>query len=168
MASTDSHKKLIIANDALFDMLEEGERIHITVKGNSMLPFIRGDKDRVALVKATKSSLRKGRIVVARINEKLYYLHRIERVDGDTVRLRGDGNPYARETCRASSILAEAVELERNGKIYTPDSFAWKAAEKLWTRNPFLRRVFLSIYRRWMGKSEVGCRKTEDRRGGGE
>lgn len=113
-----------------------------------MLPFIVGGRDVVTLVKATPQSLQKGRVVVARINKETAYLHRIERVEGHKITLRGDGNPYLRETCHASSVLAEAVALERNGKTYTPVSFAWKATQWLWPANGFLRRILLAIYRR--------------------
>jgi len=140
--------KRTLSNLVLLDHIAEGERIKTTIKGNSMLPFIVGGRDVVTLVKATPASLQKGHIVAARINEKTAYLHRITRVEGDRITLRGDGNPYARETCAASSVLAEAVALERNGRTYTPDSLAWKTARRLWPANGFLRRALLAIYRR--------------------
>ncbi len=142
------HKKRIIGYDLLLDMLAEGGCIKTPIKGNSMLPFIVGDRDEITLVKSTAKSLQKGRIVVARVGEDKYYLHRIVEVAGDVVTLRGDGNPYQRENCHSSLILAEAVALHRKGKIYTPDSFAWKAAQRLWPSSPLLRRILLAIYRR--------------------
>lgn len=142
-------KKWMIDHETLFNLLQEGERINITIKGNSMLPFIVAERDRITLVKATASSLRKGRVVVAHVSDKTYYLHRIARIDGDVVTLRGDGNPYSRESCHVSSILAEAVALERKGKIYTESSVAWKAVQKLWPSNPFLRRFLLFVWKKF-------------------
>ncbi len=145
--------------------VDEGNRVKIPVKGNSMLPFIVGEQDVVTLVKATPESVQKGRIVIARLNENTYYLHRIARVDGNKVTLRGDGNPYAYEVCPASSILAEAVEVERNRKRYTPDTFVWKLFRQLWPSNGFLRRVLLAAYRFLYSRKEdasdskrTGCR----------
>ena len=143
----DTLQKRYISHETLFDLLREGEQVEMRIKGNSMLPFIVGDRDTVVLIKATADSIRKGRIVVAQIASDTYYLHRIVRIEGDTVTLRGDGNPYLRETCPVSSILAEMVELNRNGRIYTPRSWAWKAAWRCWPSNGFLRRILLRIYR---------------------
>ncbi len=141
-------KKRTFSNVLLLTHMKEGEYMQTTITGNSMLPFIVGGRDVVTLVKATPQSLQKGRVVVARVNEQAHYLHRIERVHGDKVTLRGDGNPYSRETCPRSSVLAEAVALQRKGKTYTPNSLAWKAAQRLWPSHGFLRRILLAIYRR--------------------
>ncbi|MDO5665000.1 MAG: S24/S26 family peptidase [Bacteroidia bacterium] len=140
--------KRTISNLLFIETMNDNERIKTTIKGNSMLPFIVGGRDVVTLVRATPESVQKGRVVVARINEKTAYLHRIERVEGNKVTLRGDGNPYSRETCPISAISAEAIELNRNGKLYTPNSLTWKAARYLWPSNGFLRRVLLAIYRK--------------------
>lgn len=148
MDMNSKKRKWIIENNILFNILEEGEKITIKIKGNSMLPFIVGDRDEVTLIKASTDSLQKGRIVVAHIDNKYYFLHRIVKIEGDKVTLQGDGNVYQKETCAATSILAEAVALKRKGKIYTPNSFGWKIAEKLWPSNPLLRRILLAIYRR--------------------
>ena len=49
-------EKMIIDNDTFFadvlQMLDQGKRVTIPVKGYSMLPFIRGSKDLVVLEKA--------------------------------------------------------------------------------------------------------------------
>lgn len=140
--------KRTISNLLLIETMNDEEQIKTTIRGNSMLPFIVGDRDMVTLVKATPGSLQKGRIVLARINEQTALLHRIEKVDGNRITLRGDGNPYSHETCTADAVLAEAVAVQRYGKIYTPDSPAWKAARYLWPSNGFLRRVLLAVYSR--------------------
>ncbi|SUB88264.1 Peptidase S24-like [Porphyromonas macacae] len=136
-----------IDNLEFFRALKERECFKTSIKGNSMLPFIRGDKDEVLLQKASSKSLKPGKIVVAYIKEKTFFMHRIERVDGDVITLRGDGNAYTREQCSATEILAEVVKLYKNGKVYTPDSFRWKAMRRLWPSSPFIRRVLLAIYR---------------------
>ena len=61
-------EKMIVDNDTFFadvlQMLDQGKRVTIPVKGYSMLPFIRGGKDLVVLEKAggtPEPDLRQGR-----------------------------------------------------------------------------------------------------------
>lgn len=140
-------RKLVISNEEVFNILKEGKKAKIKIKGSSMLPFIVGGRDYITLAKVEDATFRKGRIVVARINVNTYFLHRIERIEGEHVVLRGDGNPYLREECPVSAVLAEAVEIERKGKRIVLGSPVWNAFRILWPSNPLLRRIFLKIYR---------------------
>lgn len=138
----------VVKNEDIFNMLHEGENVKMTIKGNSMQPFITGGKDTITLIKANKNTLKKGDIVVAKLDDEYYVMHRIASIDGNTITLRGDGNPYLREQCPRENILAEAIEVHHNGKIYKKGSWSWKAARVLWPSNGFVRRALLFIYRR--------------------
>ena len=85
---------ITIANEILLEevrrLLMKGNNVTIRAKGNSMLPFITGGKDRVTL--APSKELRTGDIVLAEITPGHYVLHRIVSLDGDSVTLMGDGN----------------------------------------------------------------------------
>ena len=52
-------EKMVVDNDLFFSdvlqVLEQGRRVTIPVKGFSMLPFIRGTKDLVVLEKAGRT-----------------------------------------------------------------------------------------------------------------
>ena len=59
-------------------LLSEGYTVTLRAKGSSMFPFIVGGRDSVALRK--RKHVCKGDIVLARIPEKTYVLHRVCRV----------------------------------------------------------------------------------------
>ena len=86
--------KTVVPNDMLLSevgkLVDEGEKVVIMTKGISMLPFIHGGKDSVLLVKP--SSVDVGDIVLARINDERYVLHRVISREGDRFVLMGDGN----------------------------------------------------------------------------
>lgn len=145
-------KTLLIDNAVFFrevmEQIHAGERVRIRAKGNSMLPLIRSGSDEITLQPLTPQSLRKGAIVLARLKNGTYVVHRIAKLHRKVVWLRGDGNPYAQERCTTDDLLAEAVEIGRNGKSVTPTSLRWKMVRYLWPTNRFLRRLLLAIYRR--------------------
>ena len=69
-------------------LLAEGKQVQLTPVGSSMLPFIRGEVDSVVLRKP--ESLRVGDIALAPYQGR-YVLHRVIRIEGDTVVMMGDG-----------------------------------------------------------------------------
>ena len=146
--------KMIIDNDTFFadvlQVLDQGKRVTIPVKGFSMLPFIRGTKDLVVLEKAGED-LKVDDIVLFHMGPwegGRYVMHRILSIDGDAVDIQGDGVPENHELVRREQILAKAVEILRGGKRrvdpYSPGQLRlvhfWQ-----WLRP--LRRYVLFIYR---------------------
>ena len=147
-------EKMVIDNDTFFadvlQVLRQGKRVTIHVKGFSMLPFIRGGKDLVVLEQAG-DALKADDIVLFHIGPDdggRYVMHRILSIDGDEVDIMGDGVPYNHEHVRRDQILAKAVEVVRGGKRsvdpYAPGRLRmvhfWQ-----WLRP--LRRYILFAYR---------------------
>ncbi len=128
---------------AVEQMLDEGREVVITPKGNSMLPFIRGDRDSVRLQK--KDSLEIGDIVLVNLGNR-YILHRIIAIDGDNVTLMGDGNVKGTEACRRESVCGTVTGIQRDGKMRNPGK------GRLWGRLLPVRRYLLAIRRRLPGK----------------
>ena len=101
----EKHTKVTMPNAVLLgevkQFLREGRRVILQVKGNSMLPFIRGGRDSVELT--AESSYGIGDIVLAEIDKGHYVLHRIVAIGGheaaDKVVLMGDGNLRGTEEC---------------------------------------------------------------------
>lgn len=143
---------LLLDNEVFFvdvaSQISAGKKVRIRAKGKSMMPFIRTGKDEIILQKPLPESIMKGKLLLAKLNDGRYVMHRVERIDNDTIILRGDGNLSAREICTPSEILAEAVAVVRNGKIVSEGSLKWNLYRYLWPRNAFARRVLLAIYRR--------------------
>ena len=123
-----------IANDELLGevctLLATGKKVKIRAKGDSMLPFIHGDKDTLLL--APVEALHTGDIVLARISEGRYILHRIIKISGGQITLIGDGNLFKTEQCNISDIYGIAVTAIRQGKERSLISFKSILYAKAW------------------------------------
>ena len=147
-------EKMVIDNDTFFadvlQVLDQGRRVTIPVKGFSMLPFIRGSKDLVVLEKAD-GSVKADDIVLFHLGPQdggRYVMHRVLAVDGDQVDIMGDGVPYNHEHVLRNQILAKAVEIIRGGKrSVDPYSPRQLRLVHFWQRLRPVRRYILFIYR---------------------
>ena len=138
-------EKRVIPNEILLgevtSLLAEGQEVVLLTKGGSMMPFLRSERDSVALRKLDKVEV--GDIVLAHLGGGRYVLHRIIALDGDNVTLMGDGNIKGTESCLKSDISGTVVRiLKASGKEYVPGKGRWWRALK-----PF-RRYILGVYRR--------------------
>ena len=142
----------VIQNNLFFEeianRIANGQLVRIRAKGNSMLPFIRDGKDEVVLKKPTKQSFQKGRLLLVQLENELYLLHRVKKIDNTHIILQGDGNLSILETCSVADVIAEVTTVIRNGKEIKRGSFKWNMYRYLWPENRFLRRVALGVYRR--------------------
>ena len=135
---------LTVPNDILLEevaaVLDEGREAVITPTGNSMLPFIRGGRDRVVLRR--QDGMAAGDIVLARIGDR-YVLHRVLGVSGTHLTLMGDGNIRGTESCTASDVIGTVVEIIRpDGRRCSPGK------GRVWRALKPVRRYILAIYRR--------------------
>ena len=137
------------------DMLQEGRRVVLPVKGNSMLPFIIGEKENVELVRP-QSPLKVGDVVLAWANNAHYVIHRIIDIDGDRVSLMGDGNIGNVEHCKMDDVvaLAEFVVSSSGKRRYLYTKKRMRRA-RLWRKLKPIRRWLLAIYRRTLLKLNI-------------
>lgn len=150
--------KVLPNNDILRDLIKlvnEGHRVTLPVKGNSMLPFIIGDKESVELVKPKTVAV--GDVVLAWINDSRYVIHRVIQVNGEHVQLMGDGNLTNDEYCLTDDVKARAeYVIGQNGKKHYLYSKRRMQASHLWWKIKPLRRYILAIYRRtWLKMYDV-------------
>ena len=144
-----------IANDILIPeierLLKDGKEVRFTPSGVSMRPFIEGDRDSVILTSLTRSPCI-GDILLVRLESNspmsnvqclvsnvqyqkppTFVLHRLVRMEGDTLILQGDGNLVGEERCGASDIIGIAKRIE------SPSG----------RRKPLVRGRFWYVVRRW-------------------
>lgn len=112
-----------------------------------MFPFIRDERDSVVLQRSKNIAV--GSIILARLQNGSYVLHRIYRLEKEEIVLMGDGNLYATERCRRNEVVAVAVKIIRDGRQV--DCTSRKEFFKAWVWRKLLpvRRVLLFIGRRW-------------------
>lgn len=127
-------------------LVNEGICVTMRVKGNSMLPFIRGGRDSVELRKA--KPLRTKSIVLARLADGSYVVHRIVKLSGDDVVLMGDGNLWGREHCKRTDVVAEVTQILRKGKTVSCSCRSERVKAGIWIKLLSMRRYLLAIYKR--------------------
>lgn len=124
-------------------MLAAGRDVVMVPKGRSMLPFIRGEVDKVLLRQMPQSQLKVGDIVLAHVGER-YVMHRIIALKGDQVTLMGDGNLRGTELGMRNEMVGVVMEIiTPEGRHLKPTS-GW-----LWRRLLPIRKYLLKIYRKW-------------------
>lgn len=143
-------KHLSVANESLLPevekLLAEGIRVTLKVKGNSMLPFIRGGRDSVTL--EAPAGISRGDIVLARMGQGRYVLHRVIKIKNNIVVLMGDGNCRGTEQCLRSDICGRVITIVKPHKYISTDSSCMHMAGTVWRLLLPVRRWLLALYKR--------------------
>lgn len=146
-------EKIKLPNRTFFNqvagLLEEGFPVTLTAKGNSMIPFIWGDRDKVVLRRADKYSV--GDIVLVLLEDGGYVLHRIIRIEGYSVLLMGDGNYCQTEPCTMNDIAGKVTHIIRRDRWIACDTPVRRVKAWLWRHLLPVRRVLLFTLRLWLG-----------------
>ena len=123
-------------------LLEEGHTATLPLRGRSMRPFLEDGRDKALL--QIVDTYREGDAVLAEISRGHFVLHRIIKIEGTHVTLRGDGN-LGDEHCRLEDIRAKAIGFYRKGrtKLDSTDGRKWRIYSWWWTRLYPLRRYLL-------------------------
>ena len=127
------------------EAIREGHTVTINVKGYSMRPFLEHCRDKVRLAPFT--DLKVGDAVLAEISPDVYVLHRIMNIDGDTVRLMGDGNLSGMEVCRKADVVGMVTHYIRRGKTIPASDPRLQRYVRRWSKLLPVRRYLLYIYR---------------------
>ncbi|MDD2512138.1 MAG: hypothetical protein PHH64_06420 [Proteiniphilum sp.] len=143
-------KRICVSNPLFFGIVKEeiatGRAIRIKTKGVSMRPFIVGGKDELILRQADDHSFHRGAILLAELGEQRQVAHRVCRIEGEEITLRGDGSLQLTEVCGRGDVIAEVVAVVRKGKMVEKGSSCWNRYRYLWPSSPFMRKVALKIY----------------------
>ena len=145
-----------IANEILVPelarLLTEGKEVRFTPSGNSMRPFIEGNRDSVILTPLIRAPRRGDILLVQTVQpsgQVTYVLHRLVRMEhdeqGELLVLQGDGNLQGEEICRPKDVIGRVRRIENpkgRAKLLTR-GYLWHALL------PF-RWFLLKIYRHTM------------------
>ena len=111
-----------IANEILVPelarLLAEEKEVRFTPSGVSMRPYIEGDRDSVILAPLNRAP-RVGDILLAEVEtlcgNKTYVLHRLIRIEDETLVLQGDGNLAGEERCNAADVIGRVTRIRLLG-----------------------------------------------------
>lgn len=111
-------ENLILENADFFqiaqEFLESGQQVKFTLKGFSMLPFLR-QGDAIWLEAAKYSELRTGDILLVKW-KGLFILHRLVFRNRTQLYLAGDNNLFRIEKVSCEDVMARVTRFERKGK----------------------------------------------------
>ena len=141
-----------IANSILLSevsrQLQQGKDVKLRVKGMSMTPFIRHQRDSVILSPLTGLPSR-GDIILAEITPGFYVLHRVLKATMQQIILMGDGNLKGVEKCAPEHVCGIVTTILRDDlKSINPQLNKWKMCASLWRIALPVRRILLAIYRK--------------------
>lgn len=136
-----------IPNDMFFAWVESeiaaGRSVRFRLKGVSMFPLLRSQKDEVVLAPCRAEELRVRDVVLFRYKGK-HLLHRIIHIDNEKLSLQGDGSYIAKETCLREEVVGKMQALVRpSGKVIEVTNWRWKCASRLWPKSGLLRSLLL-------------------------
>lgn len=136
-------------------LVSEGKTVTLTVKGNSMNPFIVHLRDRMTIGPWKDEDIRKGTVALVKDTRGSYVIHRIIKRDKDRVVLLGDGNIGFTETATLENVIGIMHNIDRKGRIWTPQSTLWRLYSWFWMTLTPLRRYPLALWRKLFLRSYV-------------
>lgn len=138
-----------IPNDAFFNLVEDeisnGRKVQFRIKGDSMSPLLRDNKDDIVLYPCVGDELSPMDIVLFRYKGK-YLLHRIIRREGNRLYIQGDGSYIAKEECFIDDVIGKVQMIVRpSGKIISVNSWQWRWLSYIWLKIRIIRNLLLRI-----------------------
>ncbi|MGB8454368.1 MAG: S24/S26 family peptidase [Anaerocolumna sp.] len=129
------------------ELLNGGQRVRITVTGMSMYPFLRGNKDRVELVRTNFSEIKRGDIVLAVRENKQYVLHRVIKKKKNYVYINGDAQQWCEGPIYPEQIIARVIAIWRLDNCIPCSGKGWKALTSFWRILFPFRYLIIKSYR---------------------
>ena len=138
-----------IPNDVFFNWVEgemsNGRSVRFRLKGDSMFPLLRNNKDEVILCPCNEEDLQPMDVVLFRYKGK-HVLHRIIRREGNHLLLQGDGSYVAKQECNTDDVIGKVQMIIRpSGKNTPVNSWQWKIPCYIWQKTGVFRRLLLRI-----------------------
>ena len=141
-------------------LIAEGKTVSLTVKGNSMNPFMVHLRDQITLGPWKDEDIKPGTVALVKDIRGNYLIHRIIRRDDKTVTLLGDGNLGMTETATFDNIIAIMYSLTRNGHTFKTNGFCWRTYSWIWKILTPVRYYPLVLWRRLNRKKVFDFSKT--------
>ena len=128
------------------ETLDQGGTFSLTITGQSMYPFILGNRDRVTLSPITVK-LKKNDLPFYRRANGQFVLHRIVKVEKDgTYTCCGDHQWWLEKGLKHDQMIGVATEYVRKGKRLTNKNVIYRIYRTVWTWLLRYRKYFFALY----------------------
>jgi len=142
MQQEDATNAVRMDNSSFFDMmkpyLNDGYTVKMVPAGNSMLPTIHHNEDVVFLKKTQE--VKTGDIILAEIEKDHYVMHRVLKMEGAILTLKGDNNQGTEKT-RTADVVGKVVGIKKgeakvkginaNGRVDVDDTYCKTSSLRL-------------------------------------
>ena len=109
------------------EVLDEGGTFSITVRGNSMSPFLRDLRDQAVFAPLANRKIRSGDIVFYQRSSGQFVMHRVYEVDANGVMtIAGDAQWTLEPDIRPDQLRAYVVKVVRKGKEIDCEKGFWR------------------------------------------
>lgn len=112
-------------------ILQSGQSCRLVVTGNSMLPFLRHEKDAVILA-PYQGNAKRGDIMFYARSPQVCVLHRVQKIRKDGALLFCGDAQTALEPVKPEQIIAAVPQIERGGKTVNCQQLPLRAIVWLW------------------------------------
>lgn len=106
--------------------------VNIPLNGNSMMPLVRRQRDRVTVVPVYRAP-RRGDIVLFQRADGVFVVHRLLSIGEDTVRTLGDNCRAPDPPIPASSVLGIVTYVQRGKRMLHVDTALGRFAGRIWS-----------------------------------
>ena len=127
-------------------LLQNGENVKIPIRGKSMLPFLK-ETDKVVLFPAYSERFSLGDILLAREESGRVILHRLVKINKETLILAGDGNLVQHEIINSNQVIGIARWAIRGDKKIDLQSFKNQVLGISWYKFRLIRRVYRKLFK---------------------
>ena len=136
------HKLFVIIKE----LLENDNKAIFTISGYSMLPFMGSYRDSVLLSKKNFENLKKGEIILFKLDCGKYILHRIYKVTDEGYLTMGDGNLHYDGIIRSDQVIGVVEKIYRKNKEIGCKSLWFRIASKILMSLLPIRKYILKLY----------------------
>ena len=112
------------------ELARHGSYASVT-RGVSMRPLFKTRRDVVIIMPPPAEFKKYDVVLYTAPSSHKYIMHRVIRIDGDTLIIRGD-NTYRLEYIPRSKIIGILTEFNRNGKHHTTEDVGYKIYSRIW------------------------------------
>lgn len=116
----------------------------ITLAGTSMQPLIRMNRDRITILPLKKAP-KVGDIVLFQRADGAYVVHRVYRIEKDSVITLGDNCEQPDAPLPKDKILGKVVQIQRGNRTIIPGSLKEARYARVWTKLLPVRRKVLHL-----------------------
>jgi len=159
---TEQESKKIAMKKDVDTIFGEDAMLQLHPQGNSMVPFLWGNRDTAYLIKVTSETrFRRGDIVLYRRSDGLLVLHRIQSIRRDKGRYYpvGDALTQLEGPYRAKDFLGLVFAIERNGHFIYCNHLIYRMLVWLWQCTRPFRPLLFRILRRLIPHHRFGRRE---------